>query len=135
MLTPEQLDRVARIPFSGCWLWLGFIDWYGYGRVNRMTAHRAFYEHFRGAIPMGLAIDHRRVRCCVNPEHLEAVTWGMNIRRGAWANKTACAHGHEFTEENTGRRNTGHRFCKTCQREANRVSYRKRVDARASSMA
>ncbi len=58
----------------------------GYARVmlNRRTllAHRAMYEQEVGPIPEGLTIDHLcNVKPCVNPSHLEAVTFQENIRR------------------------------------------------------
>jgi hypothetical protein len=74
---------------DGCWLWTATIDGTnGYARFaphGRMIgAHRWSYETFVGAIPDGLVIDHLcRVRHCVNPLHLEAVTNAENIRRGS----------------------------------------------------
>jgi hypothetical protein len=45
-------------------------------------AHRVSYEAAYGPIPAGLHIDHLcRVRKCVRPEHLEAVTQGENNLR------------------------------------------------------
>jgi len=61
----------------------------GYGIVGddaRRTrlAHRVVYATLRGPIPHGLTLDHLcRVRGCVNPAHLEAVTNTVNVRRGS----------------------------------------------------
>jgi hypothetical protein len=72
---------------SGCWLWIGALDKEGYGvfgiNGKQKRAHRVSYEAHIGKIPDGLCLDHKcRVRCCVNPSHLEAVTNKENIRRG-----------------------------------------------------
>ena len=127
----ERIARfVERIPFSGCWIWMGSLDSHGYGQAAKRIAHRVIYQHLLGPIPKGLELDHLcRVRCCVNPAHLEPVTKSVNQSRGAWHNKTQCAKGHLYDEQNTGRRTNGNRYCITCQRAANRAAYRKRVDA------
>src|SRR5438132_887862 len=93
-------------PNSGCWLWTGILSYGGYGRVKfkgkHYAAHRVSYEASRGAIPMGLQIDHLcRVRSCINPDHLELVTCRENLLRGntlqaANARKTHCPAGHPY---------------------------------------
>lgn len=114
---------------DSCWLWTGSLS-NGYGncrfRGRTRGAHQVAYELRVGPVPDGLQLDHLcRVRACVNPAHLEAVTQQVNIFRGASpvaanAAKTHCANGHEFTPENTHHRAEGGRRCLTCQRAAMR---------------
>jgi hypothetical protein len=71
-----------------CWYWLRHATTGGYGRVTvdgvRLAAHVIYYEQAKGRVPEGLELDHLcRVRRCVNPDHLEAVTHAENVRRGA----------------------------------------------------
>lgn len=124
-------DKVIPEPNSGCWLWLGALGWNGYGRFgiegNNRLAHRVAYERLIAVIPVGLEIDHLcRVRCCVNPLHMEAVTRLVNVMRGASfaaanANATHCPHGHKYTGQNLRiRSNDGARVCRACCREFNR---------------
>lgn len=42
-------------------------------------------------------------------------------RDSARANATKCIRGHAFTEENTGRKANGTRFCRECRRARDRV--------------
>lgn len=82
-------------PNSGCHLWTGALDSKGYGMFwvgsasqPRQKAHRVAFLAAGGVIPAGMQIDHKcRVRCCVNPAHLEAVTCRENIVRGHRARK------------------------------------------------
>lgn len=66
---------------------MGAVNLKDYGRIKingRMRqAHVVAYELVKGTIPYGLQIDHKcRVHCCVNVDHLEAVTPSENVRRG-----------------------------------------------------
>lgn len=115
-------------PNGGCWLWLGTESaTYGqFWRAGRMHgAHRVAYEALVGPVPDPLELDHKcRVRCCVNPAHLEPVTHLVNVRRGIHRNtaKTRCPAGHPYDRENTyvvlwhGRRG---RQCRTCNQARN----------------
>lgn len=119
-------DKVSPEPNSGCWMWVSKIDRYGYGQFwnarAKHGAHRIAYEHLIGPIPTGLTIDHLcRTRCCVNPEHLEPTTIGVNVRRGGNSIKTHCKEGHPFNEENTYRYPNGDRACRTCTAERSRA--------------
>jgi len=80
-------------PNSGCWLWTKAVMANGYGLIMTSTgvrtAHRVSYEAHKGEIPAGLELDHKcRVRSCVNPDHLEAVTKTENVRRGFAARRS-----------------------------------------------
>jgi hypothetical protein len=120
------LDRlIARTEKTdSCWLWTGALDLYGYGQFIRgKSAHRAAYELQVGPIPAGHQIDHLcRVRNCVNPAHLEAVTARENTlrsrnRAAMNARKTHCKRGHEFNDDNTYITPTGARQCRACRRK------------------
>lgn len=70
----------------GCWLWTGRLNRGGYGlhytSDHEVLAHRLAYTYMVRPIPFRYAIDHMcRVRNCVNPEHLDAVTIAENNRR------------------------------------------------------
>lgn len=116
-------DKAIPEPMSGCWLWLGATTPDGYAKFgHRATvAHRTSYRAFVGSIPEGLQLDHLcRVRCCVNPAHLEPVTNRENQMRGIAfvvenANKTHCPRGHAYDDKNT-KQYGGRRYCRACQR-------------------
>lgn len=143
---------------SPCILWHMAKDRDGYGLTTidgkSRRAHRVTYEMVRGPIPDGLVIDHLcRVRGCINPWHLEAVSNRTNLLRGygpsaICAKKTHCKRGHELTGDNvymTGRR----RSCRACRkacyarwraenrdrcREACRNWYHRNKDSRARQL-
>lgn len=125
------IENYVPEPNSGCWLWLGgtFRNGYAHVRVGGKSrlGHIVMYELFKGAVPAGLQLDHLcRVRSCINPDHLQPVTARENMRRspvalaGINAKKTACIHGHNFTEENTGWW-AGKRYCRECSRQRDRI--------------
>lgn len=112
-------------PNSGCWIWTGKCSVGGYGQMKIarkwVYIHIYNYRTMHGEISERLELDHLcRVRPCVNPWHLEAVTHTENVRRGLGNRKnerTHCPRGHEYTLENTKlKRNRTSRECKTCHR-------------------
>lgn len=73
---------------SPCWVWQLGKNKAGYSAATHkgraVNAHRLYYERAKGPIPEGLQIDHLcRQKDCVNPEHLEAVSCGENLRRAS----------------------------------------------------
>lgn len=104
--TLARFSKKFRIDEVGCWIWKSPMKC-GYGGLwyrNREDwekkwmryAHRLSYEHFKGPIPEGLQLDHLcRVRICVNPDHLEAVTPKQNVERGSSGSRAFCLRGHE----------------------------------------
>lgn len=141
-VTKERIEGLVEFePNSGCWLWRGNWNENGYGqmtvrsggRQRSRRAHRASYEAFKGPIPPGLVIDHLcRTPCCVNPQHLEAVTYRENSRRGRGGEhnkrKTHCARGHALTPDNlyTNKGKPGVRICRTCDVERARRTFARR---------
>lgn len=104
-----------------CWLWTGAVNSAGYGQIRQggriHYVHRLSYEDAHGPIPDGFQIDHLcRVRNCLRPEHLEAVTPGENTRRGEPARRTHCPRGHEYDLLNTYIDGNGRRVCRACHR-------------------
>jgi hypothetical protein len=137
MATRSVRDRFESKVIKGapgeCWGWRGaHFQQNGYAlfsirtvvdlKWRPTTAHRIAYELYVGPIPDGLVIDHLcRNRGCVNPEHLEPVTRGENVRRGmhptaVLVRENHCGKGHKFTPDNTIVRKNGKRECRTCVR-------------------
>lgn len=126
---------VERVPEGGCWLWIGGLNADGYGlfclsKRKQVSAHRWIYKYLVGTIPVDKELDHLcRVRCCVNPAHLEPVFHRENVMRGngvaaKHAAKTHCAYGHLLEYQP----NTNRRFCRECSRASNKRSYWKRKE-------
>lgn len=117
----EKVDET-----SGCWLWTAYRGQDGYGRFKvdqrAVLAHRFAYEALVGPIPEGLDIDHLcRVRQCVNPKHLEAVTRHENLIRGKTTltalntAKTHCPAGHPYEGSNLLLWSGQGRRCRVCK--------------------
>lgn len=114
---------------AGCWMWQGSISPEGYARIGGKYVHRIVCEWAHGPIPEGHEVDHLcRVRACVNPEHLEAVTHQTNMLRGMSPSAITirtdrCKNGHPFSA-NAGPKGDG-RYCKVCRRELQQEQYRR----------
>lgn len=132
---PAKLqNHIQPEPNTGCWLWLGARS-RGYGKVRwdgvTKSTHRIVYAFYKGAIPDGLTIDHLcRVRCCVNPDHMEAVTYEVNTLRSnnpaaINARKFECDYGHSLERAVMRKSWRGklRRDCLECRRVHNRRSY------------
>jgi hypothetical protein len=122
-LPPRFWNKVDKR--ESCWLWTGCVTHFDrYARFvfngKAQTAHRLTYIEAKGSIPSGLQLDHLcRVRHCVNPDHLEAVTRKENILRGEGpsaqnARKKQCNNGHKFSYKTRLERTQ--RFCAICNR-------------------
>ncbi len=110
-------------PDNECWPWLAARLKNGYGAFGKpggglITAHRVAYILSHGEISGNLVVDHVcRNRCCVNPAHLEAVTYQENALRGLKGRlPTCCGRGHEWNSESTRFAKNGRRFCLFCRR-------------------
>jgi hypothetical protein len=129
---PERFWNKVDVNYeTGCWEWTGSRNENGYGLYvvsskpkKQQGAHRAAFMALRFD-PEELVCDHLcRVRHCVNPNHIRAVTSKENILAGVGfsainARKTHCPSGHEYTPENTYRRPRGNkrsgRDCRACE--------------------
>lgn len=124
-------EKISPEPNSGCWLWTGAVNPAGYAKIHVKSgtayAHRILYGQKFGPVPYGLELDHLcRVRCCVNPDHLEPVTHRENVHRGVGPavqkmQQTRCIHGHELSFKYDKKYLRNFRFCKTCHRVDERI--------------
>ena len=120
---PARFMSKVLVDDNGCWLWQGSLNRNGYGLFNAgktVIAHRYAYLTTRGEIDPANQLDHLcRVRCCVNPSHLEAVSARENNLRSTSptsenAQKTTCKNGHNFDADNTVLLPGGRRSCRRC---------------------
>lgn len=85
---PDTPRVWGRTLVGDCWLWKGWNNGKGHGRVwigkHGVYLHRYSFEQFHGlSIQSCHAIDHLcRNRACFNPAHHEAVTFLENYQRG-----------------------------------------------------
>ncbi len=135
MSVARRLLSGVTLSSSGCWLWNKSTDGRYYGKIKvngKMEyVHRVSYSTFVGDIPKGLEIDHLcKVKLCLNPRHLEAVTHSENLLRADL--KTAvCKRGHERSQDNMRRSRRACRICENMmqrrRRNSGAVDYNKPV--------
>lgn len=139
MIPQKDQDRFwAKVDksFCGCWTWSGKIGKNGYAsfrfRNKTTTAHRFSYQIFFGHVDTSKHVDHLcRVRHCVNPAHLDAVSVRENVVvRGLGltaknSRKKFCIRGHELSGDNL--RIIGKsRRCVTCVNTEQRERWRRK---------
>ncbi len=83
-------EKAIPEPNTGCWLWTGQVDQFGYGTIavrgRTKKAHRLAWEVAFGPLPKigghhGAVIRHRcNQPCCVNPHHLMVGSQRDNLR-------------------------------------------------------
>lgn len=132
-ISPRVSSRTV-VNLTPCWTWTGATTSKGYGCLSdghrTVLAHRLAWESVNGPIPDGLTVNHRCMnKRCVNPEHLELLTPGDNLRHGRGM-RTHCPAGHEYDLLNTRVNANGHRSCRECQKRWN--TNRTRKDKAAS---
>jgi hypothetical protein len=133
-------DKIEVVTESGCWIWTGACQSASYAvayyKGNARRVHRIIYGLLVGPIPQGLEIDHLcKVRCCVNPYHLEPVTHLENLRRGETIGvknrrKTHCSKNHAFVPDNIYTDPKNRRRCRMCNRLNTRQNKRNKTKSR-----
>ena len=132
-------DRVKVDELTKCWNWQGTKQQSGYGHFKEngktVLVHRFAYEVNKGKIPKELTVDHLcKNTSCVNPEHMELVTRGVNTLRGNGitsqnTKKTHCPYGHELRSDNLVPNvliRDGFRNCLMCTRKQD--AFRQRIN-------
>ncbi|MGN6656099.1 MAG: HNH endonuclease signature motif containing protein [Rhodanobacter sp.] len=110
---------------GSCWLFKPAVEAerkYGNFFVSpqrkNVLAHRYSYEISIGPIPEGMTLDHLcEVTQCVNPEHLEPVTLGENLRRAHLAGDV-CKNDHVYEEVGYFFTQEGWIVCKQCRKDS-----------------
>ena len=94
-------SKVELISESGCWIFMGCTDKYGYGclqiRGNKYRrAHIVSWEIYRGSIPKGMCVCHHcDTPPCANPYHLFLGTKKDNAIDSAKKNRHAHVAGSQ----------------------------------------
>jgi hypothetical protein len=131
-LPTERFWAKVRIEPSGCWIWTGARDTYGYGAFHaegrKHSAHKWLYERCFGPVPLGCELAHiplpheRHDPACVCPVHVRSISHRANLLEAPTgiaainASKQCCPHGHPYSAENTYVKADGSRECLQCRR-------------------
>ena len=81
----EYFRSRSRVNEYGCWIWLKYINPYGYGMMtdsqgSTTSASRRCYKVFRGSFDENLHVLHTcDTPACINPDHLFLGTQQINM--------------------------------------------------------
>lgn len=128
----ERIEaRIERIPFSGCWIWMGATTGAGYGVIRDngklVYVHRVMLAAATGHEIDGLDSLHEcDIPPCCNPDHLFSGTHLENMQdmsakgrgRQAWG---VCGFGHVMDDENSYFAPSGVRQCRACKARRDRA--------------
>ena len=151
-ILPDRIREKIQIdPMTGCWVWIAALDRNGYGRVRwgngAKFSHRVVFELLTDIPVQGLELDHlcRKVACC-NPDHLEAVSHGENVKRGVagialkrkYSQHLWCPKGHPLFGPNlyaaTTKRGYVNKMCRECRARNSRERKERKRTASASQL-
>jgi len=131
----QRFLNKIKIVDSGCWEWQGWVNRNGYCHITLkrkgILAHRFIFMYYYNNIDSKMTIHHKCYnRKCVNPIHLEQMSYRENILHGNTmasinAQKTHCPQGHEYTSDNTYINSRNSRVCKICERRRVKNNYDK----------
>ena len=105
----ERLEMHSKPDESGCILWSGQINGWGYGSVRykgkTTVIHRAAWLHSGRDIPPGADLDHTcRNRACLNLDHLRVATRSENNQnRSTRSPGTTTGWRNVYQNKKTGR--------------------------------
>jgi hypothetical protein len=99
-----ETEVLPHVDTSGdCWFWCRGHNGHGRPYFKNKLVYRLLYEHFIGAIPSGLVLDHEVCDNpkCVNPSHLVPKTQRKNLERANVRNNLGIylgnpAYGHHL---------------------------------------
>ncbi len=125
--------KVERLPWSGCWIWMGSLTGNEYGKLRvghskDFTTHKMSWVVHYGPVPDGKCVLHTcDIRSCINPNHLWLGTKAENsqdmVSKGRHKcparDRTHCPKGHEYSGNNS----QGRRICRVCQNAATLAYY------------
>jgi len=101
---PDRIERkIERIPFSGCWIWMGYADRYGQTsyKGKHHSVHRMVYKILIGEIPEGKELLHScDIGVCVNPHHLSIGTHLENMQDMAKKGRAKAPKGDDHWTRN-----------------------------------
>ena len=132
-IAERLFGNVERLPWSGCWIWMGYTDENGRGQIfvqkgmRPQKTHRVSWSLAnRRPITSAEFVCHScDVPSCVNPNHLWIGTQKDNMAdasakgrvKNGRAEITHCPRGHPYSGLNLRINSVGVRECRYCRNQ------------------